>query len=155
MVFNKRVGSFILVILVFSITSCGQTPKSSFELEDSLEKDLCEFVSFLDSVNFVGNFGFDSKDTSIVFGDINKEILIQDKYVKIFKKHFTGGVERGSVNNKSYTYFIIDGFFREGNYGILFSKSNYFDKNDDVDSCRLLKKSNCSNGNWFFVEAKL
>jgi hypothetical protein len=110
----------------------------------------------LDSLDFEGNIGFDQQTMDLRFGLANnKTIHIPEEYIKIIKNYFPGGIIRGVVNNKQFTYFIVDGYFREGNYGILFSREDYFGKNDDVILCESLRKSSCENGNWFKVETKL
>lgn len=152
---KKFILIYVFGILAFVSPSCAQTPPENFEWNDSLERQLCEIHMLLDTSGFVGNFGFETGSKKITFGHCNKEIAIPEYYVKILRKHFPGGVQRGTVYNKQYTYFIKQGFFRKGNYGVLFSASDSFNTEDDITVLKQFFKGSCSNGNWFYVKTTL
>lgn len=146
---KKTYKSLVSIVFVISLIAACKPYKDNYQMTNAEDRALIAMIDTFQVTGFLGRFGI--VNDTIDYGYCQHKVEFGQPVVDTLQKYeLTGGV----VHRDDLTYFITEGFFIDGNIGILYTETS-IDSLPTFRYYRLLRKSKYSKGNWYFVENEM
>lgn len=139
---------YLLIVIVFLLSNCSNSEKSSFRFSKNQESDLMYVIHYFNKLNFYGSITIKNKEIRNRSAEM-LNINISDSIFVINSRYKFTSI----ISEPEFTYFIIDGFTGKS-FGLLFTSLKK-EKIKNFSDIQMIKKSKEDKKNWYFVNSRL